>query len=177
MEVFKIRTIEELNGINNKKLIKIKDFVFAFVEEKEMIEVSPVSNYFSCVTDLSLNNKIKLKWAIWGYFFFYEIRDSFKDDYANNMYKEILPTTYEIKNKFTPEIFLDDKEVSDINIFKKELENWYNLEEFDENTTIHFKLKVNLDDFLIINFVLYPSLFNTKEPLSLKERIRIFLKK
>ena len=52
---------EFFDKIDNKKIIKFNSCIFSYVEHKDYLISSPVSDYFFKINDLSINNFISLK--------------------------------------------------------------------------------------------------------------------
>lgn len=141
------------------------NYRFSWLEDKNIKYRHPVQNYYLKLNDLSINLLISLKWIEWGYIFFEEIKnelDELGDEYSLN---EIIGNSIENlgKNKKNKKIIkIDDYEIENIEEYKKLLENLYFKKEirelFDENTKVHIKLKLNLNEYLIISNMLYPTL-------------------
>lgn len=55
-------------------------------------------------------------------------------------------------------LLIDDHEILNENDFINLLQNFYTKKIFEENTKIHIKLKINLDEFLVLNNMLKPTL-------------------
>ena len=135
-------------------------FVFCFVEDLDICQISPVSNYYTKLDDLSINLLISIKWLKWGFFFLTSLSeelDKIVDEYAID---QIISKS--IQNKENLKIIenkkiliLDDDIVDNIN-FKDKLEIYKTFP--DKNTKAHFKLKLNLREYLIITNMLYPNL-------------------
>ena len=70
--------------IKNKIKELDKKFIFCFVEDVEVGKLSPVSDYYTKVDDLSINLLISLKWIKWGYFFMTSMSEEL--DYLKNEY-------------------------------------------------------------------------------------------
>ena len=150
---------------NNNKYIPIDpSYKFVFSEEYEKNK-HPVSNYFLKINDLSINLIINLKWIFWGYFFISSISENLNNE--NLECEDIINTNIQ-KNIFNNikkekhEILIDNNIINN----KKDLDNLidilYNEEYFSKNTKIHIKLKLNIDEFLIISNYLFPTLVKLK---------------
>jgi hypothetical protein len=153
---------DTLNEIANKKLIRLDPtFQFGFLDSDNNIykHEHPAMGYYLKTNDVSINLVISLKWALWGYYFFQEISDAFP------FYDKYLIFTENIQNgiciddtKKKHQLILDDKVINK-ETFVALMETVYNGLIFDENSKIHFKLKINLDEFLLLsNNDLHPTL-------------------
>ena len=149
---------------NNKYIPLDPSYEFVFSEEYEKNK-HPVSNYFLKINDLSINLMINLKWIFWGYFFMSSISENLNNENLewknlidNNIQKDIINNITKEKH----EILIDNNIINT----KKDLDNLinilYNKEYFNENTKIHIKLKLNIDEFLIISNYLFPTLTKFK---------------
>ena len=151
---------------NNCKYIPLDpSYKFVFSEEYEKNK-HPVSNYFLKINDLSINLIINLKWIFWGYFFISSISKNLND--KNLDWEDVIDSNIQkniIKNikKEKHEILIDNNKINK----KEDLDNLinilYNEEYFDINTKIHIKLKLNIDEFLIISNYLFPTLMKFKK--------------
>lgn len=151
---------------NNYKYIPLDpSYIFVFSEEYEKNK-HPVSNYFLKINDLSINLIINLKWIFWGYFFISSISKNLND--KNLDWEDVIDSNIQkniIKNikKEKHEILIDNNKINK----KEDLDNLinilYNEEYFDINTKIHIKLKLNIDEFLIISNYLFPTLMKFKK--------------
>ena len=149
----------ELNSIENPYFIKLSDNVdFAFLEENLDLE-SPVSDYYLKYSDLSVNISVSLKWFLHGYFFInsaYECLDD--DEYTIDLkFKDSLDDniSYEKKNKI---LLVDDVQVRNIDDLKKLVYTEYSKPYYTQNSTIHFKLKVNIFEFVWLQNAIFPRL-------------------
>ena len=151
---------------NNCKYMPLDpSYKFVFSEEYEKNK-HPVSNYFLKINDLSINLIINLKWIFWGYFFISSISKNLND--KNLDWEDVIDSNIQkniIKNikKEKHEILIDNNKINK----KEDLDNLinilYNEEYFDINTKIHIKLKLNIDEFLIISNYLFPTLMKFKK--------------
>jgi len=134
-----------------------KNYRFVFLEEK-IKENSPVSNYFLKLNDISINLLINLKWILWAYEFLIniskEVKKIDKEDFLDKYIMEKLNLE---KNKIH-EILIDNIRINDENDLIKIFNEEYNNILFNENTIVHMKLKINIEEFLIISNYLYPEL-------------------
>ena len=149
-----------LNAIKNDYLIKITDNCeFAFLEENLHME-SPVESYYFKYDDLSINLSIRLKWSLYGYYFFKSILEALdEEEYIENLGFEgsLQPTLHKtLKQKKV--LLLDEIEVINPVIFKNEMEREYTQIFYIENSHVHFKLKVNVHEFIWLNHALVPKL-------------------
>jgi adenylate cyclase len=60
-------------------------------------------------------------------------------------------------------LLIDNNIISNDEDLEKLIDNLYINEIFDENTKIHLKLKINLNEFLLIHNYLYPTLIKFDE--------------
>jgi hypothetical protein len=145
--------IRMLNNIKNNSLIKISsNWDFTYTEEKILID-SPVKSYYYKYDDLSINLLLKLKWGLYGYFFFKSIIDTL-DDPINT--KDII-FEEEFKSK-KKEFFLDDFIIENFDKFKSVCENEYTKEYYGPNSTIRLKIKLSAKEFIILQNILFPHL-------------------
>lgn len=54
-------------------------------------------------------------------------------------------------------LLIDNRIIKNEEEFIKIIERDYSSKIFDENTKVHFKLKLNLHDYLLLNNVIYPT--------------------
>lgn len=156
-----------LNIIENKIIPFDDSYSFSFLEDFFIKFFHPVSNYYLKLNDLSINLLISLKWVKWGYFFLSSISNELKNidnDYQLNVF---IDKSLQSINKMNlikePHLLLiDDKVIVDSNDFNDLLENFYSKDIFDSNTKIHLKLKLNIDEYLIISNILFPTLIKFK---------------
>lgn len=155
--------------VRNKIKELDKKFIFCFVEDVEIGRLSPVSDYYTKVDDLSINLLISLKWIKWGYFFMSSIcegLDSFKDEYKIcNIISKSIQNLKEI-DEYKKIITIDDEKIEDESDFIKIIENLYSSQIlgklFSENDKVHIKLKLNLREYVIVTNVLYPRLLRSE---------------
>jgi hypothetical protein len=144
----------------NKTIPLDKKFIFCFLEEKDIRLDHPISDYYFKINDLSINANISFKWIFWGFYFFNSISEEIKKpEYSIKfvLNKEILDKWDFSKKKNHILMFNDtviNSEVELIDLIEKE----YSLSIFDENTKIHIKLKINLDEYLLITNCYFPTL-------------------
>ena len=151
--------------VKNKIKELDKKFIFCFVEDIEIGKLSPVSDYYTKLDDLSINLLISLKWLKWGYFFMNSIcheLDSLKNEYRlSDIISKSIQNIGDIK-EYRKIITIDDQKIETENDFFKIIDNFYNDKVlgqiFTENTKIHIKLKLNLREYIIVTNVLYPRL-------------------
>ena len=151
--------------VKNKIKELDKKFIFCFVEDIEIGKLSPVSDYYTKLDDLSINLLISLKWLKWGYFFMSSIcheLDSLKNEYRlSDIVSKSLQNLEDIK-EYKKIITIDDQKIETENDFLKIIDNFYNDEVlgqiFNENTKVHIKLKMNLREYIIVTNILYPRL-------------------
>lgn len=122
----------------------------------------PISDYFLKINDLSINILISLKWIRWGFFFFKSISEELKSDFndynVNTMISNALESPFEDLVEKSHILLIDNYEIKTENELDELINNFYNNKIFDENTKIHFKLKLNLREYLLISNVLFPTL-------------------
>jgi len=156
-----------LNKIENKHLIKITDNCeFVFLEENLHME-SPVENYYFKYNDLSTNLSTKLKWSLYAYYFFKSLLDTLdNEEYTENLgFEESFQPNLHQTSKQKKIILLDNFEVSNLLSFKNEMETEYKQIFYTENAPVHFKLKVNVHEFIWLNHALIPKLVYLNEQL------------
>ena len=144
----------------NKIIPFDEKFEFCFLEQNDTQIQHPLSNYYLKLNDLSINVIISFKWIFWGFKFFNSIAIEInKPEYSIdfNLNKEILQK-WDFSKKKKNILFFNDKivqsEIELINLIVSD----YDLSIFDENTKIHIKLTLNLDEFLLINNTYFPVL-------------------
>ena len=147
-----------LNNIQNNALIKINDNCdFCYLEENLKID-SPVNEYYYKYSDLSINLSIRLKWSLHAYYFMISIMETIDDpSYTDGIdFKSSINGEFLLKEK---KIFtMDEVEITDVGVFIKEMEGEYSKNFYSENSIIHFKLKVNYNEFILLQNVLIPQL-------------------
>lgn len=146
-----------------KKVIEFDDsYNFIFLEDSSIKFEHPVSDYYLKINDLSINLFISLKWVLWGFFFFTSISKEL-EKLENYNFSYIIPDSIQVIDlnfKENRHVFLlDNNLIENENDFYNLLNSLYSNDIFDENTKIHFKLKINLREFLILSHYLFPSLY------------------
>lgn len=150
---------KDLNLIKNNYLIKIgNNWEFFFLEDNEPI-ASPVNSYYFLSQDLSINISLRLKWALYGWFFFKSLSEALDDpDYwADLTFSDCINPNFET-TKQPKKLFLDGNDVDSFELFKIILETEYTKAYHDQNSLISFKLKLNVSEFLIMQDELFPRL-------------------
>ncbi len=136
-------------------------YEFVFLEEKNKNIKHPISGYYMILNDLSINILISLKWCIWGYVFFNslktELNEISREYKLDEMFKNAIQKIEEIEEKERI-LILDGNIISKKEDFNELIDNFYNKSIFNENTKVHFKLKLNLKDYLLLTNYLYPEL-------------------
>lgn len=122
------------------KVIKYdENYEFAFLEEKPLDNSHPVWDYYLKLNDLSKNLNLLEK-----------------DDFdLNNIINKSIQSI-ELIEKKNHILTINNtliKSEQDLNSFIENIEPW-----LSENNKIHLKLKINLDDYLIISNLLFPTL-------------------
>ncbi len=146
------------------KLIPLdKKYEFALLEEDLKIK-HPVSNYYTKISDLSINLIISLKWIKWGFMFMKSISDNLTYiDYPSEIFLiNTIQKNIKLGKEEKHEILIDNLIVETEENLEKLIENFYNNKIFNDNTKIHVKLKLNLREFLVINNCLFPTLLEKK---------------
>ena len=154
--------IENLNNNKNKLLIKItKNCDFVYLEETIKID-SPVNQYYFKYNDLSINLTIRLKWSLHAYFFMFSIKETLNDPlYTDELnFDQSINSFIKFNNKKI--LTVDEIEFSNIEDFTKEMETEYIQPLYTENSIIHFKLMVNIDEFVLWQNILIPALIYYK---------------
>lgn len=141
-------------------LIRLNDKVdFAYLEEDIKID-NPISYYFK-YTDLSINSILSLKWSLYGYYFFKSIIETLDDpNYTNDIsfYDSIDSKFFDLKNKKNKIFTIDNVLISNDLLLKQEFETVYNQLYYSENSKIHFKVKLNVFEYLLLQNSLFPRL-------------------
>lgn len=65
-------------------------------------------------------------------------------------------------------IYIDDVTIKNELELNEILKKFYSLELFNSNSKIHMKLKMNLNEYLIISNMLYPTFVKLKEKIIVK---------
>lgn len=136
------------------------EFKFCFLEDKDVKIAHPISNYYFKINDLSINAIISLKWIFWGFYFFKSISDEIiKPEYSINLVldKSIL-NKWDFSKKKNHVLLFNDVVVNSKSELIDLIEKEYNLSIFDENTKIHIKLKLNLNEYLLLTNSYFPTL-------------------
>jgi len=143
------------------KIIKYDEkWIFVFSEDKPSENSHPVSDYYLKLNDLSINLLINIKWIEWGFIFLKETSKNLnlleKNDFdLNNIINKSIQNI-ELIEKKNHILTINNtliKSEQDLNSFIENIEPW-----LSENNKIHLKLKINLDDYLIISNLLFPTL-------------------
>lgn len=153
--------VNEYDKITNKNVIPLKDCFFSYVEDKESQVLSPVSDYYFKIEDLSINLLISLKWVSYGYFFFKSISDTIIEEEFSKFCSEILSLDNLQPNeplKFY-KIIIDDCLINDIASFVTIVNVEYGNDLFAANSKIKLKLKLSLKDYLLLQNTHYPTLY------------------
>lgn len=147
-----------MSEIKNKNLIPFDErYEFAFCDFSVENCSHPVNNFYYKLDDLSINLNNSLKWAIWSYLFLINIPKELNDLEETFLIQKSInsPILFPIKKKQI--LLLDDSLINDENEFINLMNTNYNDTCFDKNSKVHFKLKLNLDEFLRLNFEIIPS--------------------
>ena len=161
-----------MNNIQNDKLIPLDNTYYMGLADTLGKRLShPLNDYYYKVSDLSINIYGSLKWAIWGYKFLKSISSD-----LNILYEETLisgikfnPVPFSINSplEFPPQsthlLLLDDIAIVNEGHFYTLINNEYNAAYFDKNSKIHWKLKINLNEFLILQSELTPIMTKMQE--------------
>jgi hypothetical protein len=150
MNLFHTNTIislkDKINTSLNPFVIKITNNCdFAFLEEDVKIP-SPVDDYYYKCNDLSINLQIKLKWALYGYFFLKSLSEQIITINDSDFGESINTKLKLLKNDHI--LYLDDYILSDVDYFLKILNLQHSTVFYDENAIIRFKLKLNFQEFI-----------------------------
>lgn len=141
-------------------------YEFTFLEEYDKDLVHPVSNYYTKLDDLSINLLISLKWINWGYVFLRSLKkelDVLGEEYE---LKEIIVNSVSksCEEKGEKMLLIDDTLINNDKDFDDNLNEFYlSREYFHENTKVHLKLKMNLNEYLLITNDKYPALVKVVE--------------
>ena len=140
------------------RIIKLNDnYVFGFLENNSKVD-HPVSDYYLKLDDLSINLIISLKWILWGYYFLDSISKEIKNDNYSSFDYIFTDTIQKIKDIEEEDhiLTLDDSIIKNKDELENLLKTFYTEDLFDENSKIHFKLKLNLREYLIISSLHFP---------------------
>ena len=151
---------ERLNLIHNPKLIKLDSTIFFFTEEPVIME-SPVDHYYMKVYDLSINLRIKLKWVLYGYYFFACISEEVTSINPEYTTRRLLSTSINadlVLPQKKHQILLDDSIIVDVDELDRRLSGVYNNAFFEENSVAHLKLKINVGEYLLLQNAAFPHL-------------------
>lgn len=146
-----------------KKLIPFDNsYEFSFIENKDDQYLSPISEYFLKLNDLSINLLISLKWLLWGYKFLIDLSNElYKLDNHYNIdiliCKSIHTNLHNISNYEKHILIIDNKIIKNYDELYILINNFYSDSLFDPNTKIHLKLKISLKDYMIISNILFPA--------------------
>lgn len=150
---------KSLNSINNDRLIKIGDnWEFFFLEDNDPIS-SPVDTYYFRSRDLSINISLRLKWALYGWFFLKSLSEALDDKsyYENLDFSDSINPNFET-TKYARVLLVDSIDMTSFDTFKDEFENEYCKAYYNQNAVIEFKLKLNVSEYIIIQNNLFPRL-------------------
>lgn len=155
--------MSEKSVILSSKFIPFDDNYEFFYDYERGLNLSPVSNYFFIVHDLSINLHINLKWLYWGYNFFKLLDENIDNleefDRFDKITEDSIQGCIDLKNeKKERKLYFDGMLVKDVNDLNNIIKEYYLLDIFDENTIISVKLKLNFDEYFIISNVCYPQL-------------------
>ena len=140
-----------------------KTYEFAFLEEALDKKTSPVSNYFLKLEDLSINLVITLKWIMWGYEFLKLTSENLKNIDKEAYLNEKVLTQLRLFENIEHNLLIDNNQIKNNSDLENLIKNLYNNQIFNENTKIQLKLKINLDEFLILSNCLFPTLIEFGE--------------
>lgn len=144
----------------NKTIPFDPKFEFCFLEEKETEAEHPISDYYFKINDLSINAIISFKWIFWGFHFFKSISDEIvKEEYSIKfVLDESILNQWDFSKKKNHTLLFNDVIVNSKEDLLDLIKNEYDLKIFDENTKIHIKLKLNLDEYLLLSNSYFPTL-------------------
>ena len=117
----------------------------------------PAMDYFLTINDLSANLEIKLKWLKWGFFFFNSLSKEFlnpKREARFNFFDNVQEELKTIKKKdhvLLLDNFIIENETQMMDVY----ENFYK-GLITSNQDVKLKLKLNLDEFLMIDNLYIP---------------------
>ncbi len=150
-----------------QKFIELDDdFQFVFLDDFSIKLKHPLSEYYLKIGDLSINLFISLKWIYWGYYFLISLSENLKNPNYWYDWKDIINEDVNLVEK-KHILILDDEIIENVDNFNNKIKNIYMQDFFDENDKIHFKLKINLREFLIISHILMPAMIKADEELIL----------
>lgn len=135
-------------------------FEFTFLEDFNIKFKHPVSDYFFKINDLSINLLISLKWIEWAFIFFDELSKNLKKTHNIKLTK-IITNSIQLDLKdigtFEHILLIDNNIIKNNNDFKNLINIFYKNPIFEENTKIHLKLKLNINEYLIISNLYFPT--------------------
>ena len=132
-------------------------YLFFLSEEKSE---HPLDDYYFKTYDLSINSLINLKWIYWGFFFYSSLKDTLENELIDPEFKfksyvsSSIQTNFEFSKKKNV-LFIDNTEINSEENFKDYIKKYDNFP-LNENIKIHFKLKLNIDEFIMLNTYLHP---------------------
>jgi len=147
--------------MKTSKLIEVKKCEFSYVEHVDYVIKHPVSGYYFKLNDVSVNVVISFKWVLFAHFFLDSISKTMielnnSEENINNFIEEKINYKADyVEHK----MFIDDIEIYSKEDLIKKIEKEYDDRLFNENTKIRMKLKINLNDFLLLQNVYIPTLF------------------
>lgn len=152
---------EYLKKIKNQKIIVFDSCFFCYVEDKEYITPHPFDDYYFKINDISVNVFTSLKWSAYCYYFLKSISETMNE--INNSSKNIyslLPSDIKYESIYNKHVlYIDDVIIEDMDAFISVLNNEYNSEFFEPNTKVRFKLKINLNDFILLQNCFLPTIY------------------
>lgn len=163
------KLIQKLNTTKNTKVIPISHCEFAYVDHESYKQPHPASEYFFQLNDISINLSISLKWALFGYYFLKSISNTIEDikkstsnlqnTLLQNKNTQIFYEDYKNHEIFIDDIFLksDDDIIEELN--KRYTDNTL----YNENSKIFLKLKLNMEDYILLQNIFIPTLFFSEE--------------
>jgi hypothetical protein len=157
-----------VDKIFNQKLIPIDETYYMGLGDFLIGRIRhPLNDFYYKADDFSMNIYCSLKWALWAYKFLTNISKDlieYKRGYEkeNGVYD---PATCSINSPISypkcveHQLILDNTLIQDENHFVDLMNDAYNEPYYDQNSKTHFKLKVNLQDFLMLQFEVVPIMF------------------
>jgi hypothetical protein len=106
---------------------------------------------------LSVNIRLELKWAPYGWFFLKSIWETLDDkNYLDEVSSpDALNPNYE-NLKYDKKLFFNYAEVGSVDLLKNKLENGCYKTTSNENLLVSFKLKLNVSEFIAVQSTLFP---------------------
>ena len=119
----------------------------------------PAMDYFLLSYDLSVNLTMKLKWIKWGFFFLKSLSEDLKNTKRDNynFFGNVIQNDLKLIKKENHVLLLDNFIIENEKQMMEIYEDMYK-DILNENWDIKFKLKLNCDEFVILDDLYIPIL-------------------